>query len=269
MSATSPFRTLESTDPDLVVGGVINATVHSTALRGRADCSFWTPGAEAGPVPLVILLHGVYGSHWAWIGRGAADRTAADLITSGELPPFALAMPSDGLIGLGSGYVRHPGADVPSWVLHEVPTLASHLVPGIEADAPVMLVGLSMGGFGALRLGAMAGTRVTAVAGLSSMTELDQLTLFGARTPVGPPEDTERSVLAAVRANQPSLPALRFDCGRDDLLIEANRELHRQLDGIGVEHDWRENAGGHEWSYWRRHLPAALEFVVRRHETSR
>ena len=58
---------------------------------------------------------------------------------------------------------------------------------------------------------------------------------------------------------------MRLDCGTDDLLIGQNRDLHRQLDELGVDHEWVEQPGSHEWPYWRRHLPAALEFVVRRH----
>ena len=258
------FRTVEITDPDLRVDGGADATVMSEALGRRVDCSFWSPATTKGTsLPLVILLHGVYGSHWAWRGRGAADVAASGLIADDRLPACALAMPSDGLIGHGSGYVRHPDADVPTWILDEVPLLAAMVDSRIDSEAPVALVGLSMGGFGALRLAAIAGPRVIAAAGLSSITELEQLRIFKAEPPDPISAPTDESVLAAALAHRGELPPLRFDCGSDDLLIEPNRRLHAELERHGIAHEWREHDGGHEWPYWRRHLPAALEFVGR------
>ena len=69
---------------------------------------FIPPGIDGKDnVPLVMLLHGVYGSHWAWSRKGGAHHTAARLIEQGQIPPMVLAMPSDGLWGDGSGYIQH------------------------------------------------------------------------------------------------------------------------------------------------------------------
>ena len=96
----APFRTVEISDPDLESDGLRWMTVKSAALRRRTDLSLWVPEEGRGrAMPLVVLLHGVYGSHWAWALKGAAHRTAAALIRSGEIPPMVLAMPSDGLWG--------------------------------------------------------------------------------------------------------------------------------------------------------------------------
>ena len=257
-----PFRSVELSDRAHNGEGLRFATAASAALGRRADCTFWAPEGAGSPLPLVVLLHGVYGSHWAWTGMAGAHRIAADLVERGDVPPLALAMPSDGLIGLGSGYVAQEGAAVPAWILEEVPVLAALAVEGVDADAPLALAGLSMGGFGALRLGASAGGRVSAAAGLSSITHIDQMALFGAGLDGAGVAAGQGSVIEAVLANRDRLPRIRFDCGREDLLIEQNRELHRRLDAEGVDHEWVENDGTHDWSYWTAHLPAALRFVA-------
>jgi enterochelin esterase-like enzyme len=132
----------------------------------------------------------------------------------------------------------------------------------VEAAAPIALVGLSMGGFGALRLGAFAGSgRVAAAAGLSSITHLDQMPLFGADLSEAGVTPGQESVLDAILAGRGRLPRLHIDCGRDDLLIEHNRELHRALSDEAVDHQWVEHEGGHDWTYWQTHLPAALRFA--------
>ena len=84
------------------------------------------------------VLHGVYGSHWAWAAKAGAHRIAATLIDDNEIPPIALAMPSDGLFGLGSGYVRHSGGDFARWILDEVPWLAAQALPAVDPHTVVL-----------------------------------------------------------------------------------------------------------------------------------
>src|SRR5665213_2781141 len=131
-------------------------TVKSDALRGRADMTLFAPSEikDAKNVPLVILLHGACGSHWNWTVKGDAHRTAQRLISSGEIPPVALAMPSDGHWGNGSGYIPHPAQDFEKWILEEVPSAAAAALPCLSNQSPLFMAGLSMGGFGALRIGA-------------------------------------------------------------------------------------------------------------------
>ena len=64
----------------------------------------------------------------------------------------------DGLWGDGSGYVGHAGgADFERYVVEEVPACAAEAVPGgaVGPGSPLFIAGLSMGGFGALRIGAI------------------------------------------------------------------------------------------------------------------
>jgi enterochelin esterase-like enzyme len=258
------FRTFEISEPRFEHEGLRLVTVKSGALRGRADLSLWVPPAGVNPAGVVILLHGVYGSHWGWSLRGGAHRTAARLVAEGSLPPFVLAMPSDGLWGDGSGYLRHATQDFERWIVEDVPAAVRQAVPALAAKAPLFLAGLSMGGFGALRLGAKYGDRFRAVCGHSSITEFGQLAQF-VEEPLGTygcaPEDA--SVLETVRARRGALPALRFDCGTEDPLIEPNRVLHRELQSLGVPHEYEEHPGGHEWPYWERHLADTLRFFGR------
>ncbi len=256
-----PFPTIEVSDPALERDGLRQVTVFSPALDRRADCTLWLPPSGP-PEHLVVLLHGVYGSHWAWAAKGAAHVAAADLSATGTARPFALAMPSDGLFGHGSGYVDHAAGRFERWIVDEVPVLAS-LAADADLTGPFAVAGLSMGGFGALSIGARHGDRVVAVAAMSSITDFAQMPTF-----VGPLDrygDLEApSVLTSILEHRDELPALRLDCGRDDLLIEENRELHAALHNAGIEHEWHELPGAHDWGYWRAGLPDALRFCVDR-----
>jgi S-formylglutathione hydrolase FrmB len=257
------FRTIEVSDPRFGFEGLRWVTVKSPALRQRADLTLFVPQQvdQSHSIPLVILLHGVYGSHWAWALKGGAHRTAAKLIAAGEIPPMVLAMPSDGLWGDGSGYLRHAHQDFERWIVEDVPAAARAAVPALDVSSPLFISGLSMGGFGALRLAAKYPEKFRGAGGHSSMTHFDQHTQF-VEEPLNSygcvPED--RSVFETMTRNRAKLTPFRFDCGTEDPLLEVNRQLHTQMESAGIAHQYAEFPGGHEWPYWEEHLKDMLRF---------
>lgn len=257
------FRTVERSDPAISADGLEFVTVKSPALRRRADVTLFVPYAarEVRDLPMVILLHGVYGSHWAWALKGNAHLTTARLIAQGRLPPVALLMPSDGLAGDGSGYVSQAGLDAERWIVEEVPALGRQLIEGCTERSPLLVAGLSMGGFGALRLAGKYPGRIAAAAALSAVIEAAQLDDFIEESRDGwSAAPADLSALAALTGASGPLPPLRIDCGCDDALLEANRTLHLALEQAGVRHSYAERPGGHDWAYWMRALEDTLVF---------
>ncbi|WP_426662449.1 alpha/beta hydrolase [Rhodanobacter aciditrophus] len=260
------FRTIEASDPAIAADGLTFVTVKSRALRRRADVTFYVPREAQGmaDLPIVVLLHGVYGSHWAWALKGRAHLTAARLIAQGALPPVALVMPSDGLWGDGSGYVVHADHDVERWIVGEMPALAQDIVAGCSARSPLLVAGLSMGGFGALRLAGKYPDRIAAAAALSAVTDASQFDALIEESRAGwSTAPADRSVLAALAGGSGPRPALRIDCGLDDPYLEANRELHQKLQRAGIAHHYAEGPGGHDWGYWSATLEHTLRFFGR------
>jgi len=256
------FKTFEISEPRFESEGLRWVTVKSAALRGRGDLTLWVP-PDREPAGTVVLLHGVYGSHWAWAMKGGAHRTAARLVASGEIPPWVLVMPSDGLWGDGSGYLSHATQDFERWIVEDVPAAAAQAVPTLEKHAPCFIAGLSMGGFGALRMAACHSDRFAAASGHSAVTHLRQLKPFvdesletcGAPTGVW-------DLFETIRKHRVSLPPIRFDCGTEDALLDANRQLHAALQASGIPHQYEEFSGGHEWAYWERHLERTFRFFA-------
>lgn len=257
------FRTFEQSDATAAPDGLVFVTVKSEALGHRADLTLWAPPVEHGheALPIVLLLHGVYGSHWAWALKGGAHHTARRLMEGGMIPPMILCMPSDGLWGDGSGYVPHATRDYERWILDEAPAAARQAFGRGTGVAPVFVAGLSMGGFAALRLAGKYPDRIRAASAHSAITaaaRLDDLIIEG-RTGWSTAE-VDTSVIAALRAAPSALPPIRFDCGRDDPWIEDNRALHRDLEASGIAHRYEESDGGHDWNYWARTVEESLRF---------
>lgn len=261
---TEPFHTVELSDPAYEQEGLRIATVKSRALGRRADVSLWVP-SEQKIDKLLILLHGVYGSHWVWPQKGDVHRTAQRMMDAGEIAPMVIAMPSDGLGRDGSGYLTHPHAeDTEQWIVDEVPAVARLAAPALSSDAKIAIAGLSMGGYGALRLGAKYADRFSAISAHSAITDVMEMQNF-AEEPVseylqcGPRE--ELAAIYWLKQHRSRLPKIRFDCGMDDRLIEGNRALHRALQTEAIVHIYEEFAGGHEWPYWQKHVAETLRFA--------
>jgi putative tributyrin esterase len=254
------FFTVELSDPRFESDNLRLITVKSPALKKRADISVFVPDVPLSEIKgMVILLHGVYGSHWAWTMNGGVHKTAQKLIDEGILPPLLLVMPSDGLFGDGSGYVPHQTEDYEKWIVEDVVNVITQQIAGREL--PLFITGLSMGGYGALRLGAKYFDKFRAFSGHSSVTELGQLSQFledfeGLIAAV----QAKESVLESMLKNKANLSPFRFDCGSEDILIEPNRQLHQALVQHQIQHTFEEFSGGHEWPYWEKHIVGSLLF---------
>ncbi|GGD58872.1 endo-1,4-beta-xylanase [Emticicia aquatilis] len=237
-------------------------TVKSNTLKQRTDITVFTPpNLDESATPLVILLHGVYGSHWAWTMKGNAHITTQKLIETEQIKPMILAMPSDGLYADGSGYVPHQTADYERWIVEDLVEVMKEQYAQITDESPIFISGLSMGGFGALRLGAKYPTVFKAFSGLSSITHFNQIGEFVSDFEQLKQDALEQDgVLEWVLRNNEIIPPFRFDCGTDDILIEYNRQLHLELNNHGITHTYEEFSGGHTWEYWTEHLAETLLF---------
>lgn len=257
------FRTIELSDGLYESDGLRFLTVKTPHLQGRGDICLFVPKVKKGTtdLPIYILLHGVYGSAWVWAMKGGAHHTFRKLMENREIKPAIIAMPSDGLWGDGSAYFSHHQKNFDQWIVHDVPLSIAENIPEAGKNSPLCIGGLSMGGYGALMLGTRFPEKFKAISGHSSITKLEQMRLFVEE----PLEEYAaycmlQDVIDAIKINRKQLPALRFDCGTADSLIEPNRLLHQQLTDLNMEHIYQEFEGGHEWPYWQEHVEQTFRF---------
>ncbi|PWK75820.1 S-formylglutathione hydrolase FrmB [Mucilaginibacter oryzae] len=261
-----PFRTTEISNPQFESNNLRFITVKTINLKGRGDICVYVPRgvSKTEILPIVILLHGAYGSAWSWAMGAGVHIKVHELIEKGELPKMILAMPSDGLWGDGSGYLPHSGLNFEKWIAEDVQMAVVENIAGARPDSPLFIAGASMGGFGALRIGAKYGYKFRAIAGLSSITSLPQIKLFAGEPLKVYAQDVvdDEDVLATFKKYRDQLPPVRFDCGINDLLINYNRDLHKKLEKEKIPHIYEENPGVHEWSYWGKHILSTLKFFA-------
>jgi enterochelin esterase-like enzyme len=243
----------ELSDPRYEPPRIRHAVVRSERLGRRADISFVTPPVGTRAELVVVLLHGVYGSHWSWLYRGGALQRLMEAESSAAVRPMLVVMPSDGLWGDGSAYLDIGSERHEEWIMHDVLDVAWAIA---DDRPPAVIGGLSMGGFGALRLAARHPQTFRGAFAHSAVVRLDDHRRFGAT-----PWDRADQPLAEALAGLDTAPAIRFDCGIDDALLESNRRLAHELREASVSHTYLEHPGGHDWDYWSCHLPASLVFA--------
>jgi putative tributyrin esterase len=257
------FRTIEISNPAFQPPHLTYVTVKSANLNGRGDCTFFIPPQlkrVQKTIPVVILLHGVYGSHWAWTYNINVHHIALNLIDQGKIEPMVLVMPSDGLFGDGSGYFNHGDKDYEKWIVKDVVSMIKEVLKVDEQNVKLFVAGLSMGGYGALRLMAKYPKLFFAGSGLSSITNLKDMLPFLSREEQHyySKKFKAEEVFAYLKKNKKNLPPFRFDCGTDDPLIKSNRLLHSKLEAEGIPHLYEEFFGGHSNDYWNQNIDKTL-----------
>ncbi len=242
---------LSPTAPLAPSPGAPTMVTGSFASAARGVTTNWAiarpPGQTAALRP-VIALHGK-DSNAATVMAGGVEQGLAQAVDAG-LPPFAVVAVDGG----GSYWHRRAsGEDAGAMVLDELlPLLDSE---GLDTSR-VAFLGWSMGGYGALLLGARLGAaRTAAIAAVSPAL----WTSSGAAAPGA--FDSAEDYAANSVWGLPELGSipLRIDCGTSDPFYGATREFIAQLPTPPAGGF---SPGGHNGAFWSAQLPAQLSWLA-------
>lgn len=224
------------------------------------------PDIGTPPFPVLYLLHGRSDDSSSWSRNSRIENHAAAY-------PMILVMP-DGYLGFytdndrGPAYARHIG--------EELPAVIERTFQARTDRAGRAIGGLSMGGYGALRIGLGYAERFCSIhshsGALDGAATLlrrwnedhypktsdlpgEMQLIFGSQ-PMGPRHD----LLELAKKASMNLPEILIDCGTEDFLLEANRNFTKALEREKIPHTYVEHPGGHNWSYWDTHIQEALGF---------
>jgi len=207
------------------------------------------PPRQTGTLRPVIALHGMGGNAIGVMNLGIPDELAR--VVGAGAPPFAVVSVDGG--DNSYWHRRASGEDAGAMVLSELlPMLATQ---GLDTSR-VAFMGWSMGGYGALLLGARLGAGRTAGICAVSPALWSSYWLADQGAFDGPEDWANNSVFG-----QPALTEIpiRIDCGTSDRFYAAAAQfidqLHRPVAGSF-------SPGGHDVSFWRRQLPDELNWMA-------
>jgi len=245
-AAPAPFEppTAGTTLPTKLTGSFMSAA------RGGIKTNYVIalPPGQTGMLRPVIALHGMDGDANQMLDMGVPEGLAR-LVKEGK-PPFAVVA-VDG--GNTYWHKRASGVDSGAMVLEELLPMLSTM--GFDTSR-VGFMGWSMGGYGALHLGAKLGPSRTA--GICAISPA----LFTSFTSSPPgafdsyDDWVQNSVLGVPALN--SIP-LRVDCGTFDRFCFATRQFVNQLKNPPAGSF---SLGGHDIGYWRTQLPGELAWMA-------
>ena len=251
------------------------STFHSAALRRDVAYAVQLPPSYATGdrrYPVLHVLHGLFEKPDFWEQRGL-PRILEDLWKIGDVPEM-IVVAAD---GDDSFFLNGPLGAYEDLVTRDLPAHVEatyRALPGRDGRA---LLGISMGGYAALRIALARPEAFRAVAAHSAMV-LDSVPTAAAgagrwhmaafNRAFGDPIDAalwaaNDPLALAARADPGQAPALYFDCGSADRygLFKGNEELHRRLQARGVAHEFALRPGDHGYDFVRSALGYSVRFL--------
>jgi S-formylglutathione hydrolase FrmB len=257
-------------------------TIRSEALGRRMDYALLRapdlPGVDPAGLPVLLLLHGMGGSHLELDRYALSDRFVEGM-QAGRLPPLHIVAP-DGKRGF---YINwHDGSrPYEDYIVQEVlPHAEEQLGLGAVPRGRRHVAGCSMGGIGALFIGLRHPDRFASVASVSGLimneeeshhfvsaswvsklAPLDRI--FGQVSDRAFFEAHNPYCIVARRAPEVGQRLFVAAASGDRQHIRGTSErFHRFLEEQGVAHHWELFEGNHTWTSWAPVLERAMGYGV-------
>jgi putative tributyrin esterase len=215
----------------------------------------------------VYLLHGFGGDHTDWIERSGLVRYASE-------HKFLFIVPD----GHNSWYTNSADKkkNYEDYILNE-------LIPHVERKYRTLtsrhgrvIAGLSMGGYGAIKLalkyparfilaGSFSGAFYVPLGSRPDNKDISESLkeTFGQQRSEQWTRNDPFALLDSIKAVN-TLPYLYIATGKDDALariVDNNRKLVEKFRERGVLYEYHESSGGHNWQYWDKELKNFLRRV--------
>ncbi len=206
----------------------------------------------------LYLLHGLSDDHSIWLRRTSIERYADEY-------GICVVMPFG-----GKGFytdMKH-GEKYYTYISEELPRLMEEFFGISRKRENNFIAGLSMGGYGALKIGLRNPDRYAAIAGLSAVADIRGWTngcpdlmvpVFGKDLEIPACEDlfslAEETDKLAVK------PRVYMGVGTEDFLYQDNVKLREKFETLHFDYTYRESAGIHCWVFWDEYIQYVMKWM--------
>lgn len=215
----------------------------------------------------LLLLHGLSDDQSIWLRRTSIERYASEY-------GIAVIMPC----AEKSFYTNMKyGSDFYTYIAKEVPAVAREFFQISARREDSFVAGISMGGYGALKIGLKENDSFSAAAGISSVADIVQRSqpkgedyidfskvltpVFGEEMDIPAEEDLFRLSEKKAKDSAP-LPKLFMCCGTMDYMYQDNLRLKEHLESLPFDFTFEQTEGkGHSWEYWDTAIQRVLKWL--------
>lgn len=217
-----------------------------------------------GKWPTLYLLHGLSDDESVWGRRTSVERYADEKDIAVVMPAVQRSFYTD---------MRH-GLRYWTFVSSELPEICERMFPLSIVREGRFAAGLSMGRYGAFKLGLRKPDRYAAVASLSGAVDVAGLAdiphdaeqerffadIFGELDLLPGSDDDLCAVSDRLIASGQTPPKMYMACGVDDFLYENNQGFLRRF-GKPFAITYEEGPGAHTWTFWDTYIQRALDWL--------
>jgi putative tributyrin esterase len=239
---------------------LIQCQFYSEVLQISASMNVILPQQKGRLFPTLYLLHGLSDDHTAWCRQTSIERYA-------NARGLAVVMPA---VNRSFYTDMSYGAKYWTFISEELPELARSFFPLSPMREDNFAAGLSMGGYGAMKLGLSLPERFAAVASLSGALDVnrmaainyggDMFSIFEDPSKVlGSSADL--FALAEKVTGSDSIPMLYQCCGTEDFLYDDNVRFRDYCRKLGLPLTYEEEPGDHEWGFWDRNIKRVIDWL--------
>jgi putative tributyrin esterase len=211
----------------------------------------------------LYLLHGAFSDASSWSLHSRMEAYA-------EQQRLAVVMPSVG----NSFYadLLH-GPAYWTFISEELPRFVRAAFPLSDKREDNFVAGVSMGGYGALKLALNKPESFAAAISLSGV--LDIVTVM--EKPIHPVFDVDEyfggfdklkggsndlfAQLQKLKRQDVSIPRLYMACGLEDSLYEMNTKFRDFANANSIPLTYEEGSGGHTWDFWDHYIRRSMEWL--------
>lgn len=245
-----------------------DVTFRSQALQREMQYRVFMPGSPGQrKLAVIYLLHGGGGSFRDWSNYSDVSQYAAR--------GFLLVMP-EGDYSYYTNAALRPHDRYEDYIVQDLPADVEARFPARSDREGRAIAGVSMGGFGAVKLAFDHPEMFTFAGAISPAIDvprrafawrrLDQSRhfreLFG---PDGSDTRGNNDPFIIVRNADPArVPYFYLSCGRQESLLAPNREFVALLDRYNIAHEFHMVQGGHDWNQWNANLAGLFESLRKR-----
>ena len=244
-------------------------TFHSAALDRAMPYRVVFPEniAPNQKLQVVYLLHGAGGDFREW-------SNSSDVAQFAERG-FLLVMP-EGASSYYTNSVGHPQDRYEDYIVNDLRADVESKFPVATGRTNRAIVGISMGGFGAVKIGLHHPELYSFVGGMSSALDVPRRSfsfkrfqqsrhyreIFG---PTGGQGRLDNDPFVLLRKAVPEgAPYFFLTCGAQEGLLPANREFAAILERRHFQSEFHVVPGGHDWNQWNADLPKVFEGLLER-----
>ena len=206
----------------------------------------------------LYLLHGLSDDHSIWLRRTSIERYASEYGICVVMPAAAKSFYTD---------MKH-GMKYYTFIAKELPCVIREFLNVSDKREDTCVAGLSLGGYGALKIALRECDSFCAGAGLSPAADITHtlqnkelaVPIFGNVKKV--PEKEDLFCLAKKQNTNPNKPRLYIGIGTEDFLYEGNVRFRALMEELDYDFTYRESPGTHNWAFWDEYIQYVLEWML-------